>query len=276
MQELCTFAANSVDIQLYVLGSQQSASGSVVFENEAQAESAISSIDGKELGGSSINVSSKGITGGDEATPARAREAGRSRGRGRSSFRGRRGRGRGPRGRVDLGEEGAQVENQEAQVPETQGQATAEPAAESTASAVDESNKDAPASAEVGEKENAPDATQAPAAQSQDTPARRPKGPKRERRVPQGVPNDTLVFMSGLAPSVDDATIMEFLAPYAPKSAHVVRMRFRPHRSKGFAFVDFENNEMQQKVIQEMYGKELNGRKVGLKGAFLLTSCHSA
>lgn len=268
-------AANSVDIQLYVLGSQQSASGSVVFENEAQAESAISSIDGKELGGGSINVSSQGITGGDEATPARSRAAGRGRGRGRSSFRGRRGRGRGPRGRVDLGEEGAHVENQE-QVPETQGQATSEPAAESTASAVAESdNKDAPASAEVGEKESAPDAPEAPAAQSQDTPARRPKGPKRERRVPQGVPNDTLVFMSGLAPSVDDATIMEFLAPYAPKSAHVVRMRYRPHRSKGFAFVDFENNEMQQKVIQEMSGKELNGRKVGLKGAFLLTSRYS-
>ena len=268
--------ANSVDIQLYVLGSQQSASGSVVFETESQAESAISSIDGKELGGSNINMSSKGISSDDLAMQAHARTAGRTRGRGRSSFRGRRGRGRGPRGRVDLGQEGAHDQNQ-AQVPETQGEANAEPAAESAAAAVVESNnKDAPASAEVGEKENAPDAPETPAAQSEDTPARRPKGPKRERRVPQGVPNDTLVFMSGLAPSVDDAKIMEFLAPYAPKSAHVVRMRFRPHRSKGFAFVDFDNNEMQQKVIQEMYGKELNGRKVGLKGAFLLTSRHSA
>ena len=109
-----------------------------------------------------------------------------------------------------------------------------------------------------------------------DTRTRRQPQPKRERRVPQGVPNDTLVFMSGLAPSVDDAAIMTFLAAYSPKSAHVVRKRNPPHRSKGFAFVDFSSHEMQQKAIQEMFGKDLNGRRISLKSAFSLTSCDPA
>ncbi|WFD35211.1 hypothetical protein MCUN1_002061 [Malassezia cuniculi] len=274
-----------VDLKLQISGTQSNAHGSVRYSQKGSAQQAIKSLDGVALGSRFVNVDSLDLVGGAvvdnaasstdnpkphvnksvSAGPTGEYVRGRGRGRGRGGYAPR-GRGGMKRGggfshgeRVDSRSTGAEQSTEE--------KTAVEPVPAPEAEAPAESAPAVPQSESVTENKDVSEETTVPET-TPDTPAPRPEPRKqRERRAPEGVPNDTLVFMSGLAPNVDNAAIMSFLAAYEPKSAHVVRMRYFPHRSKGFAFVDFHSHEMQQKAITEMFGKVLNGRNVSLKVA---------
>lgn len=96
--------------------------------------------------------------------------------------------------------------------------------------------------------------------------------PKRERRPrrtgpPTGDPSKTLLFVANLAFSVTDEALKEAFSGYQVTSAHIVHRRYGSTvgRSKGFGFVEFENEENQLKALQELQGKELEGRPLLLK-----------
>ncbi|PLW44217.1 hypothetical protein PCANC_13426 [Puccinia coronata f. sp. avenae] len=99
-----------------------------------------------------------------------------------------------------------------------------------------------------------------------------PGEPKRERRPrrkgpPEGAPSQTLLFVANLAFDVTDETLKEFFSSYKVTSAHVVCRKFGTTvgRSKGFGFVEFEDEQNQLKALEETQGKELNGRALNIK-----------
>lgn len=93
--------------------------------------------------------------------------------------------------------------------------------------------------------------------------SRRPKrtGP------PEGEPSKTLLFVANLPFDVTEEQLKEFFSSYSVTSAHVIRRKFGAGagRSKGFGFVEFENEEAQLKALQETEGKELAGRPLHIK-----------
>jgi len=77
----------------------------------------------------------------------------------------------------------------------------------------------------------------------------------------------TSLFVANLPFSLDDASFGKIFtdANLKFKAAHVVTKR--NGRSKGFGFVEFETNEDQQKALQTLNGKQVEGREITLKVA---------
>ncbi|GAA5831743.1 hypothetical protein JCM5353_006620 [Sporobolomyces roseus] len=112
-----------------------------------------------------------------------------------------------------------------------------------------------------------------PAEGDAETPApatreRKPRAPRR-RGPPTGEPSKTLVFVGNLPFSVTNESLAATFEGCKVKTATVVTRKFgqAAGRSKGFAFVDFESEEDQQKALNEYQGKELEGRALSLKVA---------
>ncbi|GAA5874614.1 hypothetical protein JCM16303_002924 [Sporobolomyces ruberrimus] len=128
-------------------------------------------------------------------------------------------------------------------------------------------SKSANADAAPVDGESAPQATEgdgaAPAARE-----RKPRAPRR-RGPPTGEPSKTLIFVGNLPFSVTNESLAATFEGCKVKSAVVVVRKFgqAAGRSKGFAFVDFESEEDQQKALNEYQGKELEGRPLSLKVA---------
>lgn len=103
----------------------------------------------------------------------------------------------------------------------------------------------------------------------------------RTRRGPPstGVPSPTLVFVGNLNFSVTNSLLKAAFEPACKvKSAVVVVRKFGQSagRSKGFAFVDFESNEDQQRALNEFQGSELEGRPMSIKVAIQPEEGHEA
>jgi RNA recognition motif-containing protein len=65
--------------------------------------------------------------------------------------------------------------------------------------------------------------------------------------------------------SVDDAGLSAIFAGLNIKSAHVVRKH--NERSKGFGFVEFNSADDQQKALQAINNKNVDGRELVVKVA---------
>jgi len=122
----------------------------------------------------------------------------------------------------------------------------------------------------------------APAGSSSPTPtpnheAQQGEGAPRRRRFParrrpqaprpntQRTPSKTHLFVANLPFSVDDAALSEIFKGLKVKSAHVVRKK--NNRSKGFAFVEFENEADQQEALKAVEKKVVEGRELIVKVA---------
>lgn len=46
-----------------------------------------------------------------------------------------------------------------------------------------------------------------------------------------------------------------------------LQARGEPRKGRGFGFVTLGSEELQQKAVQEMHGKEINGREIAVKVA---------
>jgi len=75
-----------------------------------------------------------------------------------------------------------------------------------------------------------------------------PKPEPRPRRAPSGEPSKTTVFVANLPFSLDDAGLAAVFADFKIKSAKVVTRR-GTGRSKGFGFVELEDEAEQQKLL---------------------------
>ncbi|KAJ2964071.1 hypothetical protein NQZ79_g1011 [Umbelopsis isabellina] len=79
----------------------------------------------------------------------------------------------------------------------------------------------------------------------------------------QGEPSKTTLFVGNLPFTTDDDGLKDILKNYRVKSAHVVKRK--TGRSKGFGFVEMEDEAEQQKVLEEMKTVTVDGREVSIK-----------
>jgi len=105
-----------------------------------------------------------------------------------------------------------------------------------------------------------------PRAPREPRPPREPRAPReprenkepREPRAPrEKVPSKTTLFVANLPFSIDDAQLLATFTNPKAKAAHVARTR--TGRSRGYGFVEFENEADQLEALQNCNGKEIVG-----------------
>ncbi|KIW71107.1 hypothetical protein PV04_03312 [Phialophora macrospora] len=219
----------------------------VDLKTSEEAEKAISNLSGQEILERKVSVQlarkpehGSGTEGAGEGTEENKRSSGRGRGRGR----GRGGRGRG--GARNTTEGGAQETTDFAENPL--------PLTDVTADA----NKAAPAS---------------------DAKSRTPRPPKQRGPPEDGIPSTTKVMVANLPYDLSEEKLKELFAAYEPSSAKIalrpiprfmvkkLAARNEPRKGRGFGFVTLASEEMQQKAVEEMNGKQIEGREIAVKVA---------
>ncbi|KAI1342411.1 hypothetical protein F5Y15DRAFT_372691 [Xylariaceae sp. FL0016] len=109
------------------------------------------------------------------------------------------------------------------------------------------------------------------------------KGPARERRErgppADGIPSKNKVMVANLPYDLTEETLKELFKAYEPSSAKIalrpiprfmikkLQARGEPRKGRGFGFVTLASEEMQQKAVNEMNGKEIEGREIAVKVA---------
>ncbi|PWN48248.1 RNA-binding domain-containing protein [Violaceomyces palustris] len=266
LKELFSEAGKVTHAQIITRGTRSLGYGFVTFATEAEAQKAVELLDKKEIAGRQINVES--------AKPQAANEdAERSAGtKGRGRGRPARGRGRGGarasrRPRTDEGEEGGAESTPAAAESEKEG-ADAKPNGPSKSarrrqkkSAAKKEASEAAAAAAADPESGVPAATGA-----ESTDSKKPKAKRQPKGAPTGEPSKTLVFVANLPFDATDEKLKEAFSEYKIKSAHVVKRR-AGNRSKGFGFIDFQDEAEQKKAVELSQGKELDGRPLSLKVA---------
>ncbi|KAI2793692.1 hypothetical protein POX_a00276 [Penicillium oxalicum] len=229
-----------------------------------EATAAIESLSGKEILSRKVSVqlarkpepaeAKEGTIGGIEGASGnegRKRTGGRGRGRGRARGRG----GRAARGRAQDGQE-----------PSEANATVAAPAPAATTEAVtlkEITNENEPTASE-GAKQGK---TRAPRPQKQ-------RGPPED-----GIPSKTKVMVANLPYDLTEDKLKEIFAAYSPVSAKValrpiprfmikkLQARNERRKTRGFGFVNLASEELQTKAVNEMNGKDIDGRTIAVKVA---------
>jgi len=187
-----------------------------------------------------------GASGGEGGSGGEGRKRGAGRGRGR-------GRGRGGR----LGRGGR------ATGETTTGDLTTGEALPLT-DVTNEANKAAPLAA--GESKDA-------------KPRGLPRQHKQRGPPEDGVPSKTKVMVANLPYDLSEEKLKELFSTYEPISAKIalrpiprfmvkkLQARNEPRKGRGFGFVTLGSEAMQEKAVNEMNGKEIEGREIAVKVA---------
>jgi RNA recognition motif-containing protein len=77
----------------------------------------------------------------------------------------------------------------------------------------------------------------------------------------------TKLFVGGLPYSVTDDELQELFAPFGTITSAKVIIDRETNRSKGFGFVEMENDDEAKAAIAEMHDKEIGGRKIAVNEA---------
>lgn len=75
------------------------------------------------------------------------------------------------------------------------------------------------------------------------------------------------IFIAGLSYNVNDADLSSIFEDYGVISTAKVIMDRQTNRSKGYGFVEMENNEEAEKAIAELNGAEYDGRTISVSEA---------
>ncbi|TVY49416.1 Single-stranded TG1-3 DNA-binding protein [Lachnellula occidentalis] len=239
----------------------------VDLSSPGEAERAIAELSGREIleRKVSVQLARKPEPAGEKGEPTSGGDASGGEGRRRQSGRGRgRGRGKGGRGgraaRGSKGEEGAEL-----------------PATTTTTGDVlpltDTTNKEG---TEKTDKDNK---------------GARPPRERRERGPPaDGIPSKNKVMVANLPYDLSEEKnwmctadsrlqLKELFDAYEPSSAKIalrpiprfmvkkLQARNEPRKGRGFGFVTLSSEEQQQKAVNEMNGKEIEGREIAVKVA---------
>ncbi|RSL58037.1 hypothetical protein CEP54_007972 [Fusarium duplospermum] len=223
----------------------------VDLSTPTEAERAIEELSGKEIleRKVSVQLARKPEPAGEKTEGANGEGSGAEGSRRRASGRGRgRGRGRGGRG-ARAGREGA-GEKKEGEATEA-----------------------------VTATEDAAAAVAAPTTTETKTQAR-PQRERRERGPPaDGIPSKTKVMVANLPYDLTEEKLIELFKAYEPSSAKIalrpiprfmikkLQARGEARKGRGFGFVTLASEELQQKAVSEMNGKEIEGREIAVKVA---------
>ncbi|TLD13765.1 uncharacterized protein PgNI_03750 [Pyricularia grisea] len=111
---------------------------------------------------------------------------------------------------------------------------------------------------------------------------RAPREPRerRERGPPaDGIASKTKVMVANLPYDMTEARLKEVFAAYEPVSAKIalrpiprfmikkLQARNEPRKGRGFGFVTLASEELQQKAVAEMNGKQIDSREIAVKVA---------
>ncbi|KAK5061493.1 hypothetical protein LTR84_008037 [Exophiala bonariae] len=213
-----------------------------------EAEKAITNLSGKDILERKVSVQlarkpEQNATGNDSAAEGDA-DRKRSAGRGR----GGRGRGRGGRARGGARSDGTAA-------PATDLAENPLPLTDVTA----EANKQA--------------------APSADAKSRTPRPPKQRGPPEDGIPSTTKVMVANLPYDLSEEKLKELFAAYDPSSAKIalrpiprfmvkkLQARNEPRKGRGFGFVTLGSEDLQKKAVDEMNGKQIEGREIAVKVA---------
>lgn len=102
------------------------------------------------------------------------------------------------------------------------------------------------------------------------------KQKKYRQRKPRegGEPSKTTIYVANLPFKTDDEKLKEAFKDYEVSSVHVAR--YKGGKSKGFGFIEVENEEEQKKILVECSNKIIDGRAISLKVALNFTKEEAA
>ncbi|RMD42845.1 hypothetical protein DV735_g2288, partial [Chaetothyriales sp. CBS 134920] len=112
-----------------------------------------------------------------------------------------------------------------------------------------------------------------------DSKARGPRPPKPRGPPEDGIPSTTKVMVANLPYDLSEEKLKELFAAYEPTSAKIalrpiprfmvkkLQARGEARKGRGFGFVTLASEELQQKAVNEMNGKEIEGREIAVKVA---------
>ena len=249
----------------------------VDLSTPTEAERAIEELSGKEILERKVSVqlarkpepagekAAEGANGeGSGAEGSRRRASGRGRGRGR----GRSGRGGARSGRA--GEADEKKEGETTEAPATE--AAAAPAVAADAQAAPATSEVLPLT-DITNQNGTDDTTKTSKAQ-------RAQRERRERGPPaDGIPSKTKVMVANLPYDLTEEKLLELFQAYQPSSAKIalrpiprfmikkLQARGEARKGRGFGFVTLASEELQQKAVTEMNGKEIEGREIAVKVA---------
>lgn len=75
------------------------------------------------------------------------------------------------------------------------------------------------------------------------------------------------IFIAGLSYNVNDADLASLFEEYGTISSAKVIMDRQTNRSKGYGFVEIEDNDAANKAIEELNGAEYDGRTISVSEA---------
>ena len=75
------------------------------------------------------------------------------------------------------------------------------------------------------------------------------------------------IFIAGLSYDVNDADLSDLFQEYGTIASAKVIIDRQTNRSKGFGFVEIEDNEAAAKAISELNGAEYDGRTLSVSEA---------
>ncbi|KAJ1021189.1 hypothetical protein NDA16_003975 [Ustilago loliicola] len=251
LKTLFSEAGNVTHTQIITRGTRSLGYGFVTFSTEAEAQTAIQLLNKRDVGGREISVESAKPQAVADAEKQKSRRS-RQKSKAKESSRAPR------RARADEGEEGAAEEDAAKAV--TNADDTNQANGTKPSKSAKRRQKKAAANGESATTD-----TQVKTEAGEAKP-REPRAKRQPKGKPQGEPSQTLVFVANLAFATTDDSLKAAFSDYKVKSAHVVKRR-SGDRSKGFGFVDFEDNAEQQRAVASVQGKQIDGREVTLQVA---------
>ncbi|KAK2589665.1 hypothetical protein QQS21_012651 [Conoideocrella luteorostrata] len=243
----------------------------VDLSTPSEAERAIAELSGKEIleRKVSVQLARKPEAAGEKTEGANGEGSGAEGSRRRASGRGRgRGRGRGGRGARggrtgDAGEEKKEGET-----------ATAAPDAAAAPVEAEGTTEVQPLKDITNQTQNKTDSNIKTKNQA------RPQRERRERGPPaDGIPSKTKVMVANLPYDLTEEKLIELFKAFEPSSAKIalrpiprfmikkLQARGEARKGRGFGFVTLATEELQQKAVSEMNGKEIEGREIAVKVA---------
>jgi len=271
--------AKVVSVNIITRGPRSLGYGFVELESEEDAKKAVAAMDKKDIDGRPINVDlaktrpegedNKPATGADGSSPKpnAARRAPRQR--------------RAPNAEANGAQtaspnanagEGASPAAQRPRRPRQPRQPKAEGEAAASPSANADGSSPTAARPRRQRKPRAPKAegesAAAPAEQKPRAP-RQPRAPREPTDNSNRVPSETSLFVANLPFSLTNESFAQLLNEVTLKfkKAHVVTKRNQ--KSKGFGFVEFDNQEDQKKALDTLTGKKIEDREIVPKVALV-------
>ncbi|KAF2767196.1 RNA-binding domain-containing protein [Teratosphaeria nubilosa] len=231
----------------------------------SEAERAVNELNGKTILDRKVSVQLARKP--EPAAPAAEGEGAEGKPRRRQSTRGR-GKGRGVRSRA-AGRKGKD---------ETNGDATVEGADGPT----NVPGQVAPLTSTTNEALTAEPGTEGALELDTKKPSKSkaPREPRKQRGPPEdGIASKNKVMVANLPYDLREEKLLELFSSYSPTSAKIalrpipkymvrkLQARNEPRKGRGFGFVTLSSEELQQKAVSEMNGKEIEGREIAVKVA---------